>query len=214
VGFYCLHAKDAGDESLLELSGFIMIGSFLINLPVAMISFIVFLVWVNQSNKNAQSLSVNKAMRYTSGWSVGWYLVPVALLWMPRRVMTEIWNHSDPDITQEGVQSHPKPVETWWTLWLLSAFGYNILSILLGGMGNGLSEMAAELITGGIMFVIEIFLILHWIKVVKSINKMQDQKKSEIENAAGHCPSCGEPVQVTSSNCPLCGGPLLSPATI
>ncbi len=75
---------------------------------------ITFLRWIYRSNQNLGALS-GQAMRFTPGWAVGWYFVPIANLVKPYQAMQEIWqvSHRDP-------AASPGLLSAWWTLWILS----------------------------------------------------------------------------------------------
>jgi hypothetical protein len=109
-------AKADSDEFTLMdgvelLSGLFSLGTFII-------TGVLFLMWIHRANRNVRALGA-EGMKFTPGWSVGWYFIPIASLWKPYQAMKEIWQAShNPKLwtTQEL-----KPiVNVWWTLWLLS----------------------------------------------------------------------------------------------
>ncbi len=51
-------------------------------------------------------------MRFTPGWAVGWYFVPVFNLWKPYQAMKEI-------VVGIALDAHPV-VHWWWLFWILS----------------------------------------------------------------------------------------------
>jgi hypothetical protein len=68
---------------------------------------ITFLSWIYQTNKRLQ-LKYASTMKFTSGWSVGWFLVPVAFLWKQYQVLNEIWRMS------QGGSSAGLAFVGWW----------------------------------------------------------------------------------------------------
>src|SRR5215831_8155859 len=54
---------------------------------------VVVLVWIYGANHNAHALGAT-GMRFTSGWAVGWYFIPIFNLWKPYQAMKEIWKAS------------------------------------------------------------------------------------------------------------------------
>jgi hypothetical protein len=50
-------------------------------------------MWIYRANKNLGTLS-GEQMRFTPGWSVGWYFIPIANLYKPYQAMKEIWRVS------------------------------------------------------------------------------------------------------------------------
>ena len=112
-----------GSSSLTATSGAAndarqqMIG--IIYLLVYITTAIVFLTWVNRANKNCRGFA--SGMEFTSGWSVGWYFVPIMCLFKPFQVMSEIWRVSH-DPGNWKAMHPPALMRWWWGLWLLSCF--------------------------------------------------------------------------------------------
>jgi len=76
---------------------------------------IVFLLWIYRINKNLHTLS-DQQMRFSPGWSVGWYFIPIANLFKPYQVMKEIWY-----VSQKNKTTTHSLVSWWWFLWIVSA---------------------------------------------------------------------------------------------
>jgi hypothetical protein len=87
-----------------------------------MILGITFLLWIYRVNKNLRALS-GEEMRFSPGWSVGWYFIPFANIVMPYKVMKEIWQVSH---RNRAATSPILPI--WWILWLLSCYVGNAAS--------------------------------------------------------------------------------------
>jgi len=78
---------------------------------IAIISGIVFLVWTHRVCKNAHYLNM-APMANTPGWAVGWYFVPVFLLWKPYQALREAFVAS---CHPEGEQSSGTAIfGLWW----------------------------------------------------------------------------------------------------
>ena len=77
---------------------------------------ISFLMWVNRASKNLASIGVENQI-FGPLAAVVWWFVPIASLWMPYRVVAEIWTGSHP-------QKHPPPpiLILWWLAWVISNF--------------------------------------------------------------------------------------------
>jgi len=78
------------------------------------ITSIMFLCWIYRSSKNLRSLS-EQSMRFTPGWAVGWYFIPLLNLWKPYQVMKEIWN-----VSHKTENTSLAVVRSWWALWIIS----------------------------------------------------------------------------------------------
>jgi hypothetical protein len=104
-----------------------------IGLAVGLTAEIFLLIWVYRASRNAHTLGAER-MQYSPGWSVGWFLVPVAGLYMPYFVVKELWKASSPSRTKEWRDAAVLPVlGVWWAVSLISAvIQYSRWPVLLG----------------------------------------------------------------------------------
>lgn len=79
---------------------------------------ILALRWIYLANANAHALGA-EGMRFTPGWTVGWYFVPIASLWKPYQAMKETWQASAAKTDWRAVRV-PRLLPWWWACWLLS----------------------------------------------------------------------------------------------
>jgi predicted Zn finger-like uncharacterized protein len=77
---------------------------------------ITFLRWIYRTNTNLGKLS-GQPMRFSPGWSVGWYFIPVACWFKPYQAMKEIWERSHKNQSDTG-----SILGLWWAFWLISTF--------------------------------------------------------------------------------------------
>jgi hypothetical protein len=85
---------------------------------------VIFCVWIYRANYNARQIGTT-GMKFSPGWAVGWYFIPIANLWKPYQVMCEIWQVSAGPASWQH-QPRGSIVPLWWTLFLLSNFTANI----------------------------------------------------------------------------------------
>lgn len=86
-------------------------------------SMIAFLMWMHRANRNLRSLGAANP-RFTPGWVVGWWFIPIFSLFRPYQAMREIWLASDPgDLVNTENTPWLRPgaavVGWWWALFLL-----------------------------------------------------------------------------------------------
>lgn len=82
---------------------------------------ISFLMWQYRSVANLPALGIDDC-RYTPGWSVGWWFVPVMNLFAPPQIIGDLWRASD-SRAQIGTWKSvgfPALVGWWWGFFLLA----------------------------------------------------------------------------------------------
>lgn len=81
---------------------------------------IIHCVWTNRMNKNARALGA-QGMEYTPGWAVGWFFVPIANLYKPFSVASEIYRASAPGPDGMHWKDEPTPgiLNFWWACWII-----------------------------------------------------------------------------------------------
>ena len=81
---------------------------------------VVMFKWIYRSNHNARQLGA-QGMRFTPGWAVGWFFVPVMQLWKPFQVVKEVFqasqNPADPKAVGTG-----RLLPFWWGVLVLDKF--------------------------------------------------------------------------------------------
>jgi hypothetical protein len=87
-------------------------------LALFVLSGIAYLIWVYRANKNARALGA-RDMRFSAGWAVGWYFVPIACLWKPFQAMRETFQASSMPGAWTGVATPPL-LGWWWAAFILS----------------------------------------------------------------------------------------------
>jgi hypothetical protein len=89
----------------------------------------VFLTWLWRARVNAERLC-RAEHRWSRGWTVGAWFVPVVNLWFPRQVVDDIWRTSRPGVPEDtyrvdGLEPSPL-VRAWWYTMLA-----NVLVVLV-----------------------------------------------------------------------------------
>jgi hypothetical protein len=83
---------------------------------------VVFIVWMWRSVKNNELLDRVRP-RYTSGWSIGGWFIPFGNLWIPVRIMHDLWQGSDPATQRHQdwrVLRRTPLIGWWWGFYLAS----------------------------------------------------------------------------------------------
>ncbi len=118
-------ASDAQMQSVATASDLREMIIGLARAGIAIISLIVFLVWVHRANYNVRQLGAD-GMDISPGWSVGWFFIPIANLWKPYQAMQQLWqaSHTPTNWRNESTGM----VSLWWAAWLISSFAGNFAS--------------------------------------------------------------------------------------
>ncbi|MCD6453152.1 MAG: DUF4328 domain-containing protein [Dehalococcoidales bacterium] len=147
---------------------------------VVVISFILFLIWVYRTHKNLPHLDV-KGLRFTPGWSVGWFFVPIMNLFRPYQVVSEAWRASYPAADISDAESW-KRVKTlpivgwWWALCLISSIttlvAGQLPSMWLSGQVDSLTVSRTYMAS----YITTIVFIVLTVLMVREISRFQEAK--------------------------------------
>ncbi|MCA8834570.1 MAG: DUF4328 domain-containing protein [Proteobacteria bacterium] len=89
---------------------------------IAFLTYIMCIIfvarWIFVSSKHNHQTTAED-LKYTPGWSVGWYFVPVLSFWEPYKAFKQIYQVSvDPDNWKTVVV--PSIMQALWGLWLIT----------------------------------------------------------------------------------------------
>jgi hypothetical protein len=89
---------------------------------VLLATVVVFIVWMWRSAQNNELLGRIRP-RYTPGWSIGGWFIPIGNLWIPVRIMHDLWQGSDPETGNNhdwrGLR-RTALIGWWWGFYLVS----------------------------------------------------------------------------------------------
>jgi hypothetical protein len=83
-----------------------------IALARSVVQLATIVLWLRWQHRSQTNLRLRRPdARYTPGWAVGWWFIPIANLVMPYRTMRELWqgSHSDGALTEPSTR-----VSLWW----------------------------------------------------------------------------------------------------
>lgn len=72
--------------------------------------------WLYRATANAQARA-GASDAISPRMAVGWYVVPIANLWMPYRAMRQIWQAT---VGLSDGDASPRLLRIWWSAWLVS----------------------------------------------------------------------------------------------
>jgi hypothetical protein len=74
---------------------------------------VVWMIWQHRAQSNLRDAGTGD-LRFTPGWAVGWWFVPVASLWMPYLAVRELLRASEPSVTDWRQASTGSLPGLWW----------------------------------------------------------------------------------------------------
>lgn len=148
---------------------------------------ILFFIWIYRTHKNLPYLNV-EGLRFTPGWSVGYFFVPFMSLFRPYQMMAEKWKASNPKADMSDKESwktsSPSPiVGGWWAFFLTSIIAAQI-AFQIGWRGG---EQLSDLLTATYAMLVsdatDVGWILTSIFLVRRIAQFQEAKYRLITSA-------------------------------
>ncbi|MGI0036951.1 MAG: DUF4328 domain-containing protein [Nitrososphaera sp.] len=91
---------------------------------IALVALVAFLLWFYRANRNLRALG-GTGLRFTPGWAVVWWFVPIANFWMPYKAAVEMAKAGDPSVgaTDREIRSQlkaPRLILIWWVFSIAS----------------------------------------------------------------------------------------------
>ena len=122
-----VYADDVYSDTATEVLGVYGILSVLTVL-MSIAYFTVFLTWFYRMYKNlfALSTAVDPPPRYTPGWAVGSWFVPIMNLFRPVQMMGDVFSISDTNPAAKQPYTMSRLVMMWWAAWIFSAVLANV----------------------------------------------------------------------------------------
>jgi hypothetical protein len=160
---------DISDSEAAMIDGLAMVINLLLS-AVWLAAFIAFLIWIHRACRNLPALGA-KNVRFTPGWAVGYFFIPILNVYVPYQVVKEIWCGSDPGRLQPtgNPSGSAKPASTaiigwWWAFWIACIILGKVLwktdtetqdGILISswtGVYAGVADILKALLTLGIVW--------------------------------------------------------------
>jgi hypothetical protein len=93
---------------------------------VVLFTGVSFLAWIYRAHKNLKALGALD-LEYSTGWAIGWFLIPIINVYFGYQVVREIWNASARRAGRFGEtvgrsKESPLLIVLWWGSWLTSRF--------------------------------------------------------------------------------------------
>lgn len=140
-------------------------------MAIALINAILVLTWIQHANHNARHLGATD-MKYTPGWAVGWFFVPIAWFWKPYQAMKEIWRASANPADWRREQASPL-LHWWWALWIVPFWGGDIVNWAVGRTLDAADVETLEATTSLVSNILDVPLVFVLLAIIGAVNRMQ-----------------------------------------
>ncbi|GAA2407016.1 hypothetical protein GCM10010420_38800 [Streptomyces glaucosporus] len=96
------------------------------------VTAVLWLVWFWRVRANAEAIAPGR-IRFHRVWAVLCWLVPVVSLFMPKQIVNDVCDNSDPAATRVGPYGHRLSgnrglLNGWWALWLITMVTTGLIS--------------------------------------------------------------------------------------
>ncbi|MDB1145361.1 MAG: DUF4328 domain-containing protein [Alcaligenaceae bacterium] len=142
----------------------------LFSIFIFVITNIFILRWIYLANDNAHRLGA-VGMKFTPGWSIGYFFLPILNLWKPYQAMKEIYQVSqNPHDWQ--FQSGTNILGIWWAIWIINGFLGNII-FRFSQKAEEVDQMLTLNLVSQVSDVMDIVSAVLFLFLVKQIHEMQ-----------------------------------------
>src|SRR6185369_16058382 len=110
--------QELSDNPMGAIIGLVIFLLALLEFVIYITTVVFFLMWIHRAYKNLSALNPANRLDNSPGWAVGSFFIPFANLFIPYRIVKEIWQKSWP--ADEALLYAPSPPATfglWWTFW-------------------------------------------------------------------------------------------------
>jgi hypothetical protein len=145
---------------------------------LGIVTGITFLKWIYRAYKNIQGFGA-EGLRFSPGWAVGYYFIPILSLIRPVQVMSEIWRASD-DPRNWPQRPGSWLIVSWWTLFLIYTGVTQVsLEIAIQASTNDQWTLAAVLAIAGDLFSIPLS-----IAALRLVTEVYRRQKALVEGGS------------------------------
>lgn len=124
---------------------------------------IAFIVWMHRAYANLDAFGAT-GRAYSRGWTIGAWFIPFANLWLPYKVMQEIWQLSEPAGDETPMVA---PIGAWW--------GAYVAMSILSNVAARLDDLGASAVTAIITAIISVVAALLAIRLVHLLTARQER---------------------------------------
>lgn len=143
---------------------------------VVIVYVVCWMMWVHRTYRNLPALGAG-GLRFTPGWAVGCYFIPILNLWWPFRVMRETWIGSDPHASPRTAAL--TLIACWWFLSVLKML-YNVAATWIWYVDPRAGTMHALALTEFGRLPVAVALLALEIVIVRKLTQRQEHRAAAI----------------------------------
>ncbi len=146
-----------------------------------LVTAIFFLVWIYRAHTNLPALGA-RGLKYSPGWAVAGFFVPILNLVRPYQVVKEIWKASDPNVSAFDASAWQRApaspvIGRWWVSCLVFAASFvSWFSFRISSAAATLDDLLAGSSAILVADVLRVIAALFAIRVVRGIDARQEEK--------------------------------------
>jgi hypothetical protein len=176
-------------------------GVFAVEGIVLLVTALLWLLWFRRAYWNLLALGAGR-LRYTGGWAVWGWLVPLLSLVRPKQLLNDIWRASDPalPVDQDNAWRRrpvPSVLTWWWLVFLASVIARAVTTesfhTLAQVMTFGLLGRAIDVIqpTSGIQALADLLTVIAGLLALRVVRMLTDRQQARAERlgAVPHRPA-------------------------
>lgn len=173
-----------GTAAAVQDASDVVNGIAVLTFLLILIAAIVWITWQRRAHAGLPALGV-VGLRFTPGWVVAWWLIPVANFVMPALTMSELWKASDPEAGPTDWTARPIPALLgWW--WACCLLRFPVLGAVASGIGTD-QEVDALTARAGVGITSDLITVVAAALAIALVRRIEDrrQRKASAATAAG-----------------------------
>ena len=164
-------------------------GIGLVTLGAFVFTVVTYLMWVHRVHRNLPAL-VAGPLRFTPGWAVGYYFIPIINLFRPYQAMTEAYNASRAGVdgsaaaTSTGWDARPTGTSLigwWWATWIVSNVIDRVAFRMATRAGDDPDQQAAALWAEMTSAAVSIVAAVLLVRLIRRVTELQARSVSSLQ---------------------------------
>lgn len=167
-------------ESEAGMNDALYAGVGILQMLLLLATAVTWFVWLDASYKNLRLVG-SGTTKFTSGWVIGYWFIPVVNLFRPYQIIKELWLRSKDRNEHATIDTHTSPllVAGWWLVWIVSGVVGRIFfreSLAAEDLASFVASTKSGILSDGVGVLAGLLALL----VVRDINVFQRQWRSRI----------------------------------